>query len=259
MEQNREPVYSTDLSTMQAILVRANLDGLLCRLRKYDPIDILNGIAYVVKTGCQWAMLPKEFPHWESVYHHFRSLSERGWFDSFLKRLVEGRRAALGQPTEPCEAVVDSQSVRSAIPDSEKGVDGHKKVKGIKRHIAVDDNGYVLCANVTAANVNDSKGAIPLVPRLMTGFCDVEVIKADKAYVALGKLSDNAAGIRVECVKSNYGTAEFRPLHGRWVVERNFSWMDNSRRLTRNYERRLKVARQMFIAACVFFMLRYFR
>lgn len=68
----------------------------------------------------------------------------------------------LGQPPDPYECVVDSQSVRSALPDSQKGVDGNKRIKGIKRHVAVDSNGYVLDVIATTANDHDSKGAIPL-------------------------------------------------------------------------------------------------
>ena len=63
----------------------------------------------------------------------------------------------------------------------------------------------------------------------------------------------------LQCVKSNVGTADFIPLEGRWDVERTFAWMENYPRLTRNYERYLKTAEAMFIAACVLFMTRYFR
>ena len=71
-------------------------------------------------------------------------------------------------------------------------------------------------------------------------------------------LKKDIDGVVLECVKSNFGTVEFIPIQGRWVVERTFSWMDSYRRLTRNYERLLSVAGHMFIAGCVFFMLRYF-
>ena len=117
--------YSTDLTLTQSVLTMVNFDGALSRLRKYSPVEIINSIAYVVKTGCQ-------------------------------------------------------------------------------------------------NTINDIDGMIP------------------------------------ECVKSNFGTPDFIPIQGRWVVERTISWMENYRRLTRNYERLLKVTQQMFLAGCVFFMLRYF-
>ncbi len=235
-----------------------NLDGMLSRLRKYNPMEIINAIAYVIKTGCQWSMLPKGFPNSKTVYHHFRSLCDRGWFRAFLRVLVEGRRSMLGQPPDPYECVVDSQSVRSALPDSQKGVDGNKRIKGIKRHVAVDSNGYVLDVIATTANVHDSKGAIPLTARILSDFNEIGIMKADMGYAALKNTVSDIDGFILECVKSNFGTPNFIPIQGRWVVERTFSWMGNYRRLTRNYERLLKVAQHMFIAGCVFFMLRYF-
>ena len=68
----------------------------------------------------------------------------------------------------------------------------------------------------------------------------------------------NIDGVVLECVMLNYRTPDFIPIQGRRVVERTFSWMENYRRLTRNYGRRLSVARHMFIAGCVSFLLRYF-
>lgn len=250
--------YITDLTDYQEILVAANLDGALSRLRKYRPVEILNAIAYVVRTGCQWPMLPHGFPKWKTVYHHFRSLGDRGWFRTFLDRLVEGRRGSLGQSLTTGTGVVDSQSVRSARPNSEKGVDGNKRIKGIKRHIVVDSNGYVLETSVTTANVHDSKGVIPLLANLIDNHNDTRHIKADMGYAPLKYTLSWIDGISLDCVKSNFGTPDFIPVQGRWVVERTFSWMENYRRLTRNYEKLLKVAHLMFLAGCVFFMLRYF-
>lgn len=250
--------YSTDLTPSQIVLLKANLDGALSKLRKYKPEAIINAICYVVKTGCQWSMLPKDFPNWKMVYHHFRSLCERGWFCKFLRVLVEGRRASLGQYPEPYECVIDSQSVRSALSDSQKGVDGNKRIKGIKRHVAVDSNGYVLEVNTTTANIHDSKGAIPLIAVILSNFKDVVSLKADMGYAPLKNTIYDIDSIFLDCVKSNFGTPDFIPIQGRWVVERTFAWMENYRRLTRNYERLLKVARHMFIVGCAFFMLRYF-
>ncbi|MDE5881089.1 MAG: transposase [Muribaculaceae bacterium] len=157
--------YSTDLTPAQAILLKANLEDALSRQRKHAPEAIINAISYVLKTGCQWSMLPKDFPNWKTVYHHFRSLSERGWFSRFLRVLVEGQRASLGQFPEPFECIINSQSVRSALSDSQKGVDGNKRIKGIKRHIAVESNGYVLEVNATTANIHDSKELFHLFVR----------------------------------------------------------------------------------------------
>ncbi len=177
--------YSTDLTPVQIILLNANLGGALSKLRKYKPEAIINAISYVVRTGCQWSMLPVDFPNRKTVYHHFRSLSERGWFKQFLRVLTEGRRASLGQSPEPYECVIDSRSVRSALSDSQKGVDGNKKTKGIKRHVSVDSNGYVPEVNTTTANIHDSKGSVRLIAGTLDSFKDVVHIKADMGYAPL--------------------------------------------------------------------------
>lgn len=255
----KEKTSAIDISLIQSILIKANLDESLCRLRKYSPIDILSGIFYVIKTGCQWASLPKYYPHWKMVYHHFRGLCERKWFDNFLRLLVQTRRCSMGQTPAVSVGIVDSQSIRSGLCDSDKGIDGHKRIKGIKRHVMVDTNGYVLGVNVTTANVHDAKGAVSLVYSVTDGYPHLSVIKADKAYRGLAQLMCGCPDIQIECVKSNYGTDKFIPLDGRWVVERTFSWMESYRRLNRNYERKLTTGMGIFTAACVMFMLRYIR
>ena len=86
------------------------------------------------------------------------------------------------------------------------------------------------------------------------------LFKADQGYRGgIQSAVSMASEAELQCVKSNFGTSDFIPIEGRWVVERTFSWMENYRRLTRNYERYLKTAQAMFIAACLFLMIRYFR
>lgn len=236
------------------------LDETIPKFRKYDIHAILNAIFYLVKTGCQWNMLPPCFPHWKTVYHHFRSLSEKGVFSKALISLVSGYRGALGEHIHPCVAVLDSESVRSGLIHSCKGVDGYKKIKGIKRQILTDTHGYPLMVHTTTANVNDSKGAVPLLGNANISFPALKEIKADKGYRGCGKIiNDMGIEINVRCVKSNYGTSDFQPLEGRWVVERTISWMSNYRRLNRNYEKLLSTARNIYIVGCIVFMLRYFK
>lgn len=64
----------------------------------------------------------------------------------------------MGKNPETEIAVIDSESVRWGVPNSEKGIDGHKCIKGIKRHIAVDEDGLPLIIHVSKANVHDSNG-----------------------------------------------------------------------------------------------------
>lgn len=252
--------YITDLTPKQKLLIRAAAGDDLPSPRKYCVFDVFNAIAYVLRTGCQWHMLPAGFPKWKAVYHHFRSWSARGWFSKLLKTLVGGKRAARGHSPEPTVAVVDSQTVRWGYRQSAKGIDGHKRVKGIKRHLSVDSLGYPLDARVTTANVHDSKAACSLLANTLSLYPTISLIKADKAYSGpLERALPQGCAAELRCVKSNFGTSDFIPMEGRWVVEAAFAWMEDYRRLARNYERHLSTAREVYIAACVMFMLRYFR
>lgn len=95
---------------------------------------------------------------------------------------------------------------------------------------------------------------------LMSDWTGISVAKADMGYAGpLARVLSESSFVALECVKSNFGTPEFIPIDGRWVVERTFAWLENYRRVCRNYEKLLKVARHMAITACVCLMLKYFR
>lgn len=199
------------------------------------------------------------YPPWQTVYYHYRAWCVRTDLDTILNTLVSMRRYQLGQPPQPSLTVVDSQSVRLGLPHSESGVDGGKRVKGIKRHIVVEKNGYPLGANVTTANVHDTKGAEPLIDRILCLIPTIKQIKGDMGYKgAFKSLVIENTDLLIDCVKSNFGTSKFIPIDGRWVVERTFSWLQTYRRLMRNYEKYLESAWNVTMLACIFFMIRYF-
>lgn len=228
-------------------------------LRKHNPFDILEAIFFIVYTGSQWRMLPQGYPPYPTVYYHYRSWSARGYLEKALRILVKMKRHECGQTMFPTMTIIDSQSVRTGLSHSVSGIDGGKRIKGIKRHIAVDKNGYPLGIDITTANVHDSKGAERMISNVLSDFRQVRLIKADMGYRgAFKEMHLEEFGIALECVKSNYGTSEFVPVSGRWVVERTFSWMQIYRRMMRNYEQYLFTARYMSILALLFFMLRYF-
>lgn len=231
------------------ILSQRQKQWLRRHVRQYGTelnIKALEGILYLLRTGCQWRLIPYVYGNWKTLYHLFRSWSERPWFDSILKRLLTEHRTRRGRKSKPTVVVIDSQSVRSGLPRSVKGIDGNKRIKGIKRHILVEHDGLPIDVIITTANVHDSKAAYSLVPIALSKYPSIKIIKADNGYK--GKVKDllnSSLGINMQCVKSNYGTSEFIPLQGRWVVERTIAWLDNFRRLTRNYEQLLCTARAM--------------
>lgn len=128
--------------------------------------------------------------------------------------------------------IIDSQSVRWGNNRSLNGFDGNKKVKGIKRHIVVDKNGFLLAIMVTVANVHDSKAVLLLMRTLKYFLCPIKVILADGGY--RGKIIEQVKtifGYIIQVVmRSDDKKSTFKPTHKRWVVQRTFAWFDNDRR-----------------------------
>ena len=179
-------------------------------------------------------------------------------FDRLIQELNAMARGSQGKSTQTTVAVIDSQSVRTGLAQSVKGIDGGKKIKGIKRHLAVDSNGFPLTIVISRANVHDSKGAIGLAIDTVCKYPTIRLLKADNGYRGpLVKNLKEGLHVELECVKSNFGTSEFKPISGRWVVERTFSWLESFRRLNRNYEQFLHTAKAIAMVACAMFMLRF--
>ena len=244
-------MYQTDLTETEWKYITKVLN-LQERKQKYDLRTIWNAIFYLVKTGCQWRMLPKEFPKQESVYYYYRKWASLDEFDLLLERLRGNVRVIRGQHQEPSVGIVDSQSVKWGNNRSLNGIDGNKKVKGIKRHVVVDKNGFLIAVMVTIANVHDSKAAY-LLMRVLKELCSgVKVILADGGY--RGDLIENIKckyGYIIQVVISAQKEQGFRPIQKRWIVERTFSWLDNNRRLCRNYELTFDSAEEMVKIAAI--------
>ncbi len=218
---------------------------------------IWNAIFYLVKTGCQWRMLPLDFPKWQLVYYYYRKWASLFDFDLLLEKLRGHVRVKRGQNMEPSVGIMDSQSVKWGNNAALNGIDGNKKVKGIKRHVIVDKNGFLIAVMVTIANVHDSKAAYLLMRVLKEMYSGVKVILADGGY--RGELIDNIRknfGYVIQVVISAYKEQGFRPIQKRWIVERSFAWMDYNRRLCRNYELTFDSAEEMVKLATIRLLLR---
>jgi len=229
-------IYPTDLTDNQWQFIEKTL-LFEHRKRKYDLKEVWNGIFYLVKTGCQWRMLPKDYPKWELVYYYFRKWSLYEEFDLLLSRLRESVRFKRKQHAEASLGIMDSQSVKWGNNKAPNDIDGNKKVKGIKRHVVVDKNGFLIAVMITVANMHDSKAATLLMKVLKNLCSSVTTIIADGGY--RGQLAENIRntfGYVLQVVISGYKKNGFRPIKGRWVIERTFAWFDNDRRLCRNYE-----------------------
>ncbi|KAA6325638.1 hypothetical protein EZS27_025172 [termite gut metagenome] len=152
-------MYQTDLRETQWQYIQKVLH-IQERKRKHDLRVMWNAIFYLVKTGCQWRMLPSHYPKWQLVYYYYRKWAELEEFDLLLGKLRENVRFQRGQNKEASVGIMDSQSVRWGNNQSLNGVDGNKKVKGVKRHIVVDKNGFLLAVMVTVANVHEKQSRL---------------------------------------------------------------------------------------------------
>ena len=131
-----------------------------------DRRQIVNGILYVVKSGCQWRMLLHEYGCWQTVYRYFNGWSRAKVWQRIMDVLTRQERQRQGRHPEPTAGCIDSQSVKAATqPVDDVGVDGNKKIKGRKRHVLTDTLGFILCVVVTAANVGDRAGLKALLGR----------------------------------------------------------------------------------------------
>ena len=239
-------MYPTDLTDAQWQVIKKTLH-LDDRKRKHCLRSIWNAIFYLVKTGCQWRMMPINFPKWQLIYYYYRKWVNEEQFDLLLDNLRGKERVKRGQKAKPSLGIVDSQTVRWGNNRSFNGIDGNKKDKGIKRHVIVDKNGFLIAVMVTVANIHDSKAVMLLMRVLKDLFCGVKHILADGGYRGdiITEVKQKFGYIIEVVLRTDKDDKEFKPLPKRWVVERTFSWFDNDRRLCRNYELLMESAEEM--------------
>ena len=275
--------YPTDLSDtefrhIEPHLPVANQRG---RPRIHGLRDILNGVFYVLKSGCPWRLLLRDFPPWRTVYHWFRTWRIDGTFERLNAALRQSLRARLGRNPEPRAGIVDSQSVKTTgVGGNERGFDPAKKVQGRKRHLLVDTEGFVLQVRVHSAKVPDADGISRLLldpARDRLG--SLSHLWVDAGYQGRGRRwVEEVLDVSVEVVRKpkkplpeevariwakewakegiEVDWQRLMPVRGftvlprRWVVERTFSWLSQNRRMSKDYER-LPESSEAFIYAAM--------
>lgn len=204
---------------------------------RYDRREILNAILYIARTGCQWRLLPHDFPNWKTVYTHFVRWHNEGVFERLNAHLRISIRIREGRNPEPSAGIIDSQSVKIVANIGYSGFDGAKKVNGRKRHIVTDTLGLLLKVVVHEASLSDRVSAETVLVKVRAQFKRIRKIFADQGYT--GKLiaaMKRTCNLTIEIIK-RHEVRTFHVLPRRWVVERTFGWFGFYRRLAKDYER----------------------
>ena len=218
-----------------------------------DLRETVNACLYLEKAGCPWRFLPREFGPWQTVRSWHDGFRADGVWGDVAAVLTRAERARRGRNSEPTTAIMDSQSVASGPQAGGRGMDGNKKVKGIRRHVLTCSLGFVLATLVTAANVHDTAAAGPLLDRAAAEGWTPKRVKVDGIYVG-ARMAQAAAphGVEVQVSTRDRDVKGFKPLPLRWRVEGTFGTLtDRYHRLTRNLEQSYPAAEDaVAIANC---------
>ncbi len=280
--------YSTDLTDAEWGCLEPHIPtpSRRGRPRLHSLRAILDAVFYVLKSGCPWRLLPREFPPWKTVYDWFRRWRIDGTWERLNAELRERLRWHLGRNPNPTAGIVDSQSARTTgVGGNERGFDPAKKVEGRKRHLLVDTEGLVLEARVHSAKVPDEDGIRLLLDPTRDRLGRLSHLWVDAGYQGRGRRwAEETLGLSVEVVRkprkplpeevAKVWAQEwakegkeldwqrlmpprgFQVLPRRWVVERTFAWISHNRRMAKDYERLCATGEAFVYAAMTRLMVR---
>ena len=264
-------IYPSDITREQFEVIRPQLDNLkkTTKPRVLDVYDVFCAIVYVMKSCCQWRMLPSDYPKWGALYSYFRLWNHKPELlpgategtpslqEILLYERVAACRESDGRNAKTTFGIMDAQSVKNTDTAAEKSYDAGKKVSGIKRHIVVDTNGLPHAVVVTTANVTDREGALQAFSLHSSRLSEVQKIMGDGGYTGIPFVDEvkRILNADVEVAKRNE-LHTFAVIPKRWVVEWSFAWLEKCRRLWKNCEGLIDTSLQMFVLAFLALLLK---
>ena len=244
-QHNRDHLrYPSDLTDREWALIAPMLPAAKRggRPRTTNLRDVIDAIQYIASSGCQWRMLPKNFPPVSTVRGYFYAWRDQGLWYAINHLLVAATRELEDRDASPTAGVIDSQSVKTTEAGGICGYDAGKKTKGRKRHILTDTIGLMLVLIIQSAGVQDRDGAPEVLRFARFRFPWLRHVFADGGYGGQ-KLRDMLKGCgdwTIEIIRRSDTAEGFEVLPRRWVVERTFAWLGRSRRLAKDWEKSIE-------------------